>query len=218
VKKARMTPLLRGALLLVATGLACNRPLVVPRAVVPEKTPEPDLIVLLGEANQAAPGHASVSSPAGTVELTSEGATTRVVSNQAPSPVSIMDEDDVKRIFGNALAVMPTPPRLFVLHFRFESDDLIERSRAALPDVLRAVAAYPAPEVVVIGHTDTAGTTRANFELGLRRANAVRRHLVDIGIDPSVIALESHGEASPLVQTPDDTFEPRNRRVEIAVR
>jgi len=32
------------------------------------------------------------------------------------------------------------------------------------------------------------------------------------------ITIESHGEKNPLVPTPDDTEEPRNRRVEVTVR
>ena len=57
-----------------------------------------------------------------------------------------------------------------------------------------------------------------NFELGLRRANAIRSRLVDAGVDPSLIEVTSHGEADLLVQTADEVPESRNRRVEIAVR
>jgi peptidoglycan-associated lipoprotein len=32
------------------------------------------------------------------------------------------------------------------------------------------------------------------------------------------VAVTSHGEAVLLVRTPDETYEPRNRRVEITIR
>ena len=74
------------------------------------------------------------------------------------------------------------------------------------------------PDVAVIGHTDTTGTSAINFQLGLRRANAIRSRLVETGVDASVIEVSSHGEADLLVKTADEVPESRNRRVEISVR
>jgi len=74
------------------------------------------------------------------------------------------------------------------------------------------------PEVVVIGHTDTMGSAKANIALGMRRANSVRDILVNAGLAPSTVEVTTHGEADLLVKTPDNTPEPRNRRVEITVR
>jgi outer membrane protein OmpA-like peptidoglycan-associated protein len=54
--------------------------------------------------------------------------------------------------------------------------------------------------------------------LGLKRATSVQRLLVDVGLDPSIIEVRSHGEVDQAVKTPDNTAEPRNRRVEIVVR
>ena len=70
----------------------------------------------------------------------------------------------------------------------------------------------------MIGHTDTTGAPASNFELGLKRAATVRNILVEAGLDPAFIELISHGEEELLVPTADDVAEPRNRRVEIAVR
>jgi outer membrane protein OmpA-like peptidoglycan-associated protein len=46
----------------------------------------------------------------------------------------------------------------------------------------------------------------------------VLKLLVAAGLDPSLVDVTSHGEADPLVPTPDERLEPRNRRVEITVR
>jgi peptidoglycan-associated lipoprotein len=46
----------------------------------------------------------------------------------------------------------------------------------------------------------------------------VRTLLVDAGLDPSAIEVTSHGEAELLVRTPDNTYEARNRRVEITIK
>ena len=46
----------------------------------------------------------------------------------------------------------------------------------------------------------------------------VRTLLIDAGLDQAAIEVTSHGEAALLVTTPDETYEPRNRRVEITIR
>jgi outer membrane protein OmpA-like peptidoglycan-associated protein len=95
---------------------------------------------------------------------------------------------------------------------------LTDESRALVPDILAAVKAFPVPEVAVVGHTDTLGDAKANVALGLKRATSVQRLLVTAGLDPSIIEVRSHGEVDPVVKTPDNRAEPRNRRVEIVVR
>ena len=42
--------------------------------------------------------------------------------------------------------------------------------------------------------------------------------LVAAGLDATSVEVTSHGEAVLLVRTPDETYEPRNRRVEITIR
>jgi outer membrane protein OmpA-like peptidoglycan-associated protein len=129
-----------------------------------------------------------------------------------------MDEASIARIFGATIGDLPRSLERFNLYFQLESDELTEESRALLPQVVRAVGDRAAPDVTVIGHTDTTGTAPANYELGLKRATAVRALLVAAGLDQSVVEMASHGEADPLIPTPDDTAEPRNRRVEITVK
>ena len=129
-----------------------------------------------------------------------------------------MSDADVQRVFGRALAALPAAPRHFTLHFKFESDVLTEESSAIVPEILKTVRETPFPEVVVVGHTDTMGDPRANLALGLKRAISVRDILVKAGLATSTIEVTSHGKADLLVKTPDNTPEPRNRRVEITVR
>jgi outer membrane protein OmpA-like peptidoglycan-associated protein len=52
----------------------------------------------------------------------------------------------------------------------------------------------------------------------LKRATFVQRLLVTAGLDAAIIEVLSHGEADPAIKTPNNTAEPRNRRVEIVVR
>jgi outer membrane protein OmpA-like peptidoglycan-associated protein len=129
-----------------------------------------------------------------------------------------MSEEDVQRVFGTALAALPPAARHFTLYFRFESNELTDESRALVPEILQVVRDRAIPEVMVVGHTDTMGAPRANIDLGLNRATTVRTLLVQAGLDPTTVEVISHGETDLLVKTPDETPEPRNRRVEISVR
>jgi outer membrane protein OmpA-like peptidoglycan-associated protein len=216
---------------LVAAGLlsACA-----PKQVkTPEPAPDPKtatLVVLLpdddggtGPSTELRAGRAIVSSnkgakTGGSVELAKPREATIVGINRPPTRVTVMSEDEIKREFGSLLSTLPPAAQHFTLYFRFETDELTAESRALLPEILRAVKERPLPEIVITGHTDTTGSSISNFELGLKRATMVRGLLADVGLDPSSIEVTSHGEAALLVATPDNTYEPRNRRVEITIR
>jgi outer membrane protein OmpA-like peptidoglycan-associated protein len=199
--------------LAAALVMACG-----PQRIAGPSLPGQDLIVLLPDPETGLTGRASVSNEGGSANLDAARDATRVAARQRPGPVSTLSDADVKGIFGDALSALPPAPRHFTLYFRFESDELTDESRALVPEILKTVNARAVPEVAVVGHTDTTGAPEANFKLGLRRAATVRDLLVRAGLDPSFIEVTSHGKADLLIQTADETLEPRNRRVEIAVR
>ena len=188
--------------------------------VMRSRTPQPKgqtTIVLLPEPDGTA-GRAVVSNPSGTVELGTSRETTSVVRGMAPQAVTEMSEQDVQRLFGAALAAQPPAPAHFTLFFRFDSDELTEDSRQLVSAVVRSLKDYPAPQVTVVGHTDTAGAAAANVKLGLQRATVVRTTLIEAGLDGADIDVTSHGESTLLVLTADDVDEPKNRRVDVTVR
>jgi outer membrane protein OmpA-like peptidoglycan-associated protein len=189
-----------------------------PKRIRTATRPGQSMVVLLPDPSDGTVGRAVVSNPSGTAQLAAARESTTVFPNQPPAVVGQLSEADVQRLFGDALAALPPAAQHFTLYFRFESDELTDQSRAQLPQILQAVKDRPFPDVAAIGHTDTTGTSAINFQLGLRRANAIRNRLVETGIDASVIEVSSHGEADPLVKTADEVPESRNRRVEITVR
>lgn len=52
----------------------------------------------------------------------------------------------------------------------------------------------------------------------MRRAQAVRKLLVDSGIADNIIDVSSHGEENLLIKTADNVANAQNRRVEVVVR
>jgi outer membrane protein OmpA-like peptidoglycan-associated protein len=66
------------------------------------------------------------------------------------------------------------------------------------------------------GHTDTVGSRDYNRALSDRRAKAVVDYVAKkFGIDPSRLEAVGMGEDGLLVATPQQTPEPRNRRVQV---
>jgi outer membrane protein OmpA-like peptidoglycan-associated protein len=185
----------------------------------PSPPPIQDVVALLPDPETKTIGSAVVSSRlGGPVELTSERAATRVAMGQPPSPPSPISDAEVQRLFGDALAARPPAPRDFLLYFQTGSTVLTPESEQLLTEILVFVQSRPAPDLTVIGHTDTVGRAEANNELGRSRAALIRDRLVAVGLDGRLISVASHGEADLLVPTPDDTDEARNRRVEVSVR
>lgn len=133
----------------------------------------------------------------------------------APAPIS---EETLKRDFRSAMAARPMLPERFLLYFGSGGAELTAESAALLPKVAASVAGRPAPDVSIIGHTDTVGKAETNEALALKRAAAIAEMLKAQGVRPHALSVESHGERNLLVATPDETPEPRNRRVEISVR
>jgi outer membrane protein OmpA-like peptidoglycan-associated protein len=201
--------------LTLAAALACSCG---PKQVRPAQPTGRDQVVLLPDAESGTTGHATVSSGSGTVELTEARQSTTISTGEAPTPVVLMSEADVRRLFGAALAALPPAPTRFTLFYKFDSDELTDESSALVPKILQAVKERPFPDVIVIGHTDTIGTPTSNYALGMRRAVAVRSLLVEAGLDSSFVEVTSHGESDLFVPTADNVAEPRNRRVEITVR
>ena len=206
----RRTP---GAVLFAAALASACAPI---RLSVPEQ-PGQTLTVLLPDDDKTT-GRANVSNSSGATDLTASREATVAYAGQPPTPATPMSEAEVRRIFGEALSALPPPPQQFTLYIRFESDTLTAESRSMVPEILQAIKDHPVPELLVIGHTDTKGTSAANYDLGRKRAEMVRAFLIEAGLDASAIAVASHGESDLLVPTADDVLEARNRRVDISVR
>jgi outer membrane protein OmpA-like peptidoglycan-associated protein len=188
--------------------------------VAPAQPPPPraDLIVLVPDPDDGRVGSATVSTPQGSVELTTGQHVTRVVTGQAPTAPSPIADEEIQRRFGDAMAARALAAREFLLYFEIGGDTLTPASQALVAEIVEFVRLRPAPDVSVIGHTDTTGEAEPNFELGMRRATLIRDLLVKSGLDPAQVDVASHGEADLLVPTPNNTEEAKNRRVEVTVR
>ncbi|HLZ84948.1 MAG TPA: OmpA family protein [Caulobacteraceae bacterium] len=181
-----------------------------------------NLVVVLPEAN----GHVgAVVVHAGQ----SQAVLDQAYAAAAPAPKSAhrlkagaLNAAKVKAIFGDALAALPVPPTSQSLFFENDSLTLTAQSAADLRALLDTVRTRKAVEIVVTGHTDTVGSDDYNDQLSRDRANAIMLTLLPTlkayGVSADSVVAVGRGKRDLLVHTPDQTAEPRNRRVEITVR
>ena len=101
-----------------------------------------------------------------------------------------------------------------IIYFDFDQFNLSEVSKDKIKNFLNNYA-NDIEEYLVVGHTDTKGTNKYNLSLSIKRAEVVKKILINYGINQSNIKILGKGEKSLAVSTPDETKQPANRRVEI---
>jgi outer membrane protein OmpA-like peptidoglycan-associated protein len=202
------------ALLLLVLSACRPKP-----APAPPAPPIPQNAVVLLPEDDGTTGKIQFTNAGGSVELNQPNTLTLVAAQDvAPGQPLAIDAAEIARRFGAALDSLPAPQAEFVLYFELGADRLTAESEALIPQLLKAVADRQSTDVSIAGHTDTTGTAASNYDLALRRAERVAAILLERGLQREFLSVESHGEGNPLIRTPDNVEEPRNRRVEVIVR
>jgi len=70
--------------------------------------------------------------------------------------------------------------------------------------------------VTIEGNCDERGSEEYNLALGERRADSVKRYLIDLGVPPARLDTVSFGESKPAVPGHDESAWRWNRRVDFA--
>lgn len=126
--------------------------------------------------------------------------------------------DTVQRDYAPLFTTAPPASQRFVLYFQFGTTQLTLESAHTLGDILDSATRHPGGEILVIGHTDTLGSTELNDRLSLQRAHEVRDLLIARKFPAERLEASGRGKRDPAVPTRDAVAEQRNRRVEIIVR
>jgi OOP family OmpA-OmpF porin len=128
-------------------------------------------------------------------------------------------EASVQTRYGDLLAARPPRPMTFTINYLFDSaTELAPQSSATVEKLKTVLATWPAPHLVVVGHTDLAGSQEFNDKLSLRRAQTVAAFLIKEGIPARQIEIAGRGKREPLVHTADGVANPSNRRVVITIQ
>jgi len=102
-------------------------------------------------------------------------------------------------------------------YFDFDKAHLKPGAADVLSDAVRTLKDNPSVHAEVAGHTDSIGSEAYNMKLSERRAEAVKRYLVDQGIDASRLDARGYGESRPIADNKTKQGRAQNRRAEIIV-
>jgi outer membrane protein OmpA-like peptidoglycan-associated protein len=105
----------------------------------------------------------------------------------------------------------------FQVFFEFDKSTISDDARQTIQQAVAAAKSQGSTRIDLTGHTDTVGTVPYNMALSIRRAEAVKKVLVELGVPADEIGVVGKGKADLLVKTPDGVREPKNRRVEIVL-
>lgn len=103
------------------------------------------------------------------------------------------------------------------ISFDTGSADIKPNFRPILDKFAASLAANPATNVTIIGHTDSSGTDAINNPLSVNRAAHTHDYLVSKGIASSRFTVEGHGSREPIAPNDTPANRAKNRRVEIYV-
>ena len=118
-----------------------------------------------------------------------------------------------------APAPAPRPePVTFMVFFDFDSSALNDGAMAVIGLAEDRLPDYEDGFISIVGHTDTAGPASYNSELSMRRAQAVRDALTNMGVAPGQMSIDARGESDPMIETGDGVRSPQNRRVAITIK
>jgi outer membrane protein OmpA-like peptidoglycan-associated protein len=138
------------------------------------------------------------------------------VQNGALDGIATLDDllDLPPNILLNSKTMLPSD-----LLFEFNSDELRESAKVGLMKLALLMDRNPKLYCWIEGHTDLIGGDDFNLNLSIRRAEAVKRYLVDsMRMDAARIFTRGFGRYQPLVTTGERDEQAINRRVEIRMR
>jgi peptidoglycan-associated lipoprotein len=101
------------------------------------------------------------------------------------------------------------------VYFAFDSAEIDANDMPTVKAHAEYLVANPQTRIRLEGHTDERGTREYNIGLGERRAQAVRRAMMLLGVGDAQIATVSYGEERPAAAGSDEVAWAQNRRVEI---
>ncbi|MCU0353612.1 MAG: OmpA family protein [Cytophagales bacterium] len=122
-------------------------------------------------------------------------------------------------------AIYIETPALSLKKWAFASLEFEEGSAKILPEMhndldklVKFLADHPTFSLRIAGHTDSQGKPAENLKLSQRRAEAIKKYIVDKGkVDPVRVEAVGYGSTQPLIEEKTDADRRINRRVEFEI-
>ena len=115
---------------------------------------------------------------------------------------------------GNDLIV-----RLIGLSFPSGQAVIQTRYYALLKQVQKALAIFPADNIVIEGHTDSTGGDTLNMQLSRDRADAVSQYLIaNLGMSKARVKSVGYGKNRPIANNDTSVGRAANRRIDVVIK
>ena len=101
---------------------------------------------------------------------------------------------------------------LQTVHFAYDLYTLDEASKDQLKANAQILKTNPSVKIQIEGHCDTHGGIQYNLALGEKRANAVKKFMIDLGVQDTRISIISFGKEKLLDTAQNETADAKNRR------
>ena len=101
------------------------------------------------------------------------------------------------------------------LLFGFDSDQIGTSAQDNLRRFAASLQKYPNTRTLIVGHTDSDGSSAYNMDLSDRRAQSAASFLSGQGVNSSRISTAGRGEGEPIATNSSDAGRQLNRRVEV---
>lgn len=103
------------------------------------------------------------------------------------------------------------------VYFKTNDYSLDTEDINAIDKLLNQLKEKPTMKIEIAAHTDDVGDNLSNLRLSQQRANAVKNHLIEKGINLNRIVSKGYGEEKPIAPNNNEEGRARNRRVECRV-
>ncbi|MBA3546238.1 MAG: OmpA family protein [Nannocystis sp.] len=126
------------------------------------------------------------------------------------------DEDGCRDDLPKEVVWNPNQP-IEGIFFEFGKDKIQKKSFKTLDAAVKVLKDFPSLRIEVSGHTDDVGSEEANLDLSRRRAESVKNHMVEKGIEASRVETVGHGRSKPIDTGKSAKARAKNRRIEFRV-
>ena len=103
------------------------------------------------------------------------------------------------------------------IQFKLNSDELLSASFPILNEAADILTDYPGIRLEIQGHASSDGDDMHNMVLSQKRAESVRRYLVNRGVAPDRLTASGYGETTPIADNSTQEGRVMNRRVEFTI-
>ncbi len=125
-----------------------------------------------------------------------------------------MDDDGCPDKKPEIIFEKKSPIVLDGVNFKVGSSELINSAKLVLDKVVRTLKDYKEMHLEISGHTDSSGSRSLNMKLSRKRAESVRRYLINQGIEEYRLRAIGLGPDHPVISNKTKEGRAKNRRIE----